>query len=172
MTIDQDPAASDGFELLMAVSMDVGVFASDWAYCDRLSSYLARMVSHNRTDSLLYSNLLSSALNELLETAYRTHGQSGRFACSILRKGNKDRVELVIPNDRAGQDFYRTAVSRIEQGDLAERYREALFRDGPIDPTIGLMELVVDYNARLSIEPTDGSAVRLTAELTLEDQVH
>ena len=41
-------------------------FASEWLHCDRISSYLARMVSHNRTDSLLYANLLSSALNELL----------------------------------------------------------------------------------------------------------
>lgn len=156
----------------MAVSMDVGAFASDWAYCDRLSSYVAKMVSHNRTDSLLYSNLLSSALNELLETAHRAHGSSGNFICSILRSGNKDRVELVIPNDLAGLDFYRTAIRRLSQENLAETYRAALFREGPIDPTIGLMELAVDYDAQLTIEPMVGGAVRLTAELTLEDQAH
>ncbi|MGI6853530.1 ubiquinone biosynthesis methyltransferase UbiE [Mesorhizobium sp. 1B3] len=153
----------------MAVGMDIGAFASDWAYCDRLSSYIAKMVSHNRTDSLLYSNLLSSALNELLETAHRAHGASGKFVCSILRHGNKDRVELVIPNDLAGSDFYRTAVSRLSQENLAETYRTALFQEGSIDPTIGLMELAVDYNARLTIEPMDDGAVRLTADLTLEN---
>lgn len=153
----------------MAVSMDLEAFASDWAYCDRLSSYVAKMVSHNRTDSLLYSNLLSSALNELLETAHRAHGSSGNFVCSVLRHGNKDRVELVIPNDLAGLDFYRTAISRLSQENLAETYRTALFQEGAIDPTIGLMELAVDYNARLAIEPMDDGAVRLTAELTLED---
>lgn len=153
----------------MAVNMDVGAFAADWAYCDRLSSYVAKMVSHNRTDSLLYSNLLSSALNELLETAHRAHGASGNFVCSILRSGNKDRVELVIPNDLGGLDFYRTAVSRLSQENLGETYRTVLFQEGPIDPTIGLMELAVDYNARLNIEPMDDGAVRLTAELTLED---
>ena len=168
MAIDQDAMTSGSFELLMTVSMDVGAFASEWAYCDRLSSYVARMASHNRTDSLLYSNLLSSALNELLETAYRAHGTSGSFVCSILRNGNKDRVELMIPND-AGMDFYRTAVSRLSQENLAETYRTALFQEGAIDPTIGLMELVVDYNARLTITPMDDGAVRLRAELTLED---
>ncbi|HWK67637.1 MAG TPA: ubiquinone biosynthesis methyltransferase UbiE [Rhizobiaceae bacterium] len=149
--------------------MDVGAFASDWAYCDRLSSYAAKMVSHNRTDSLLYSNLLSSAMNELLETAHRAHGATGNFVCSILRNGNKDRVELVIPNDLAGLDFYRKALNRLSQENLAETYRAALFQEGPIDPTIGLMELAVDYNARLIIEPMDDGAVRLAAELTLED---
>lgn len=171
MTIDSVDGTSGQFEVLIEISMDIGAFASDWAYCDRLSSYVAKMVSHNRTDSLLYSNLLSSALNELLETAHRTHGPSGRFGCAVLRSGGRDRIELTIPSHTVGADFYSQAVSRLSQADLADEYRTSLFRDGPIDPTIGLMELAVDYNAVLSVEPAGDGAVRLTAELTLEEQV-
>lgn len=168
----QSPAgATDRFELLIAVDMDIGAFASDWAYCDRLSTYLAKMVSHNRTDSLLYTNLLSSALNELLETVHRAHGPAGRFACAVLRSEGRDRIELTIPNANANSDFYRQAITSLSREDLAEQYRTALFREGPLDPTIGLMELAVDYNARLTVEAVDDAAVRLTAELTLEDAV-
>ena len=172
MTIDPLAGATDRFEVLLAISMDISVFVSDWAYCDRLSTYVAKMVSHNRSDSLLYSNLLSSALNELLETAHRSHGQAGEFACTVLRSAEKDRIELKLPSQEGSLDFYEKAIERLSRSDVADDYRTALFSEGEIDPTIGLMELVVDYNARLSIEPLEDAAVRLTAELILEDPAH
>ncbi|MFC6486432.1 ubiquinone biosynthesis methyltransferase UbiE [Nitratireductor sp. GCM10026969] len=161
-------AAAESFELLVKVSMDMEVFSSNWAYCDRLSSYIAKMISHNRTDSLLYSNLFSSALNELLETAHRAHGR-GEFVCSVSRRAEKDLIELKIPCDAAGSHFYREAMSRLSQPDVGEQYRAALFSDGPLDPSIGLLELAVDYRARLAVEPAEESAVRLSAELSLEE---
>lgn len=160
--------ANDRFEKLISIDMEIGTFVSDWAYCDRLSTYLARMVSHNRTDSLLYANLLSSALNELLETVHRAHGPAGRFACAILRSGARDRIELTIPNDAVETDFYTRAIDIVRSPNVAEEYRAALFHEGPLDPAVSLMELAVDYNARLKVEATD-TAVRLSAELTLED---
>lgn len=169
MEVDTHAVPSERFELLLAIRMDIGVFASDWAYCDRVSTYIARMVSHNRSDSLLYSNLLSSALNELLETVHRTHGDEGEFGCAILRSGPRERIELTIPGSREDVDFYGEAIGAMASDDLAERYRDSLFRDGPIDPTIGLMELAVDYDARMSVEALGNGAVRLAAELTLEE---
>lgn len=164
-------AAADRFELLISVDLDIAAFVAEWAYCDRLSTYLARMVSHNRTNSLLYSNLLSSVLNELLETVHRAHGPAGRFSCAILRCGERDRIELTIPNAAAENGFYGQAIAGLSRGDVAERYRAALFREGELDPAIGLMELAVDYNARLTVEAAGDAAVRLMAELTLEDAV-
>lgn len=157
------------YEVLMRVDMDIGVFSSDWAYCDRLSSYVARMVSHNRMDSLLYSNLFSSAMNELLETVFRSHGAAGTFSCSVSRTANKDRIELTIPCGPEDSKFYRDAISRLERPDVDEQYRSALFAEGALDPDIGLLELAVDYNARLEVEPSEDSAVRLVAELALEE---
>jgi hypothetical protein len=162
-------AIGDPFEPLFQISMDIDVFTSNWAYCDRLSSYAARMVSHNRIDSLLYSNLFSSALNELLETVFRTHGSGGSFVCSISRLANKDRIELTIPCEAREAQFYVDAMERLSRSDAAEQYRAALFVEGEVDPDIGLFELVVDYAASISVETTDGNTIRLTADLALED---
>jgi len=170
MTIELHDGSAGRYEVLLAISMDISVFASDWAYCDRLSTYVAKMISHNRADSLLYSNLLSSALNELLETAHRNHGAAGDFSCTVLRAADRDRIELRIPSQSEDLSFYRDAIERLSSPDIAESYRAALFSDGEIDPSIGLMELAVDYNAKLSIDAVD-TAVRLTAELILEDTV-
>lgn len=170
MTSELRDGGAGRYEVLLAISMDISVFASDWAYCDRLSTYVARMVSHNRADSLLYSNLLSSALNELLETVYRNHGAAGEFSCTVLRAADRDRIELKIPGESSEMAFYRQAIDRLSSPDVADDYRAALFSDGEIDPSIGLMELAVDYNAKLLIEAAD-AAVHLTAELILEDTV-
>lgn len=154
---------------LLEFDMDMDGFASNWAYCDRVSTYFARMISHNRSDSLLYSNLFSSALNELLETVYRLHAPSGRFVCAVARKGASERITLTVPVDAETASFYRNAVAVLNEGDVASRYHSALFTDGPLQPNIGLLELAVDYAAHFSIEPTDGNAIRLIADLKLEE---
>ena len=88
-----------GTDQLLEVSMGIQDFSSDWLHCDRISSYVARMVSHNRSDSLLYANLLSSALNELLETVFANHGPDGEFSCRVRRRGASDVIELNLPCD-------------------------------------------------------------------------
>lgn len=157
------------FKPLLEIALGVETFSSNWAHCDRIATYVARLVSHNRTDSLLYSNLFSSALNELLETAFRAHRGSGELGCSVSRAGAIDRIELTIPCDEATRRFYTSAIDDALQDDVAERYVEALLADGELDPRIGLLELVVDYKAQLSLKPGKGDAVRLIADLALED---
>jgi hypothetical protein len=153
---------------LVEISMGIDDFASEWLHCDRISSYLARMVSHNRTDSLLYANLLSSALNELLETAFAHHGSGGDFSCSIRRAGNADVIELDLPCDAQALAFYREAAQRLQRQDLADVYHSALFSPGGADPHLGLLEVAVDYRARISIVPEKGNRLKLAAEMALE----
>jgi hypothetical protein len=158
-----------GFEPLLEIALGVEVFSSNWAHCDRIATYIARQVSHTRRDSLLYANLFSSALNELLETAFRAHRGQGKLACSVSRAGAVDRIELTIPCDAALKSFYAEAVDGLTGKDVGERYVEALLADRALDPAIGLLELAVDYKARFSLHADEGDAVRLVADLALED---
>ncbi len=163
-------AGGERFERLLQIELDVDAFASNWSYCDRVSSYVARMISHNRTDSLLYSNLLSSALNELLETVFRVHRPGGGFGCGVSRLGEKDRIELVVPCAASDVQFYQDAMNRLQRDDVETQYRVALFADGPLDPDVGLFELAVDYAARMSVEQAGEGAIRLVADLSLESR--
>lgn len=160
------------FKTLLEIAMGAEVFASNWSHCDRIATYVAKLVSHNRTDSLLYSNLFSSALNELLETAFRAHRGDGDIACSISRAGPVDRIELTIPCDEALRSFYAGAIEDVRRADVGERYVEALLSEGSLDPRIGLLELAVDYRAELSLKPEKSGAVRLVADLALEEPVN
>lgn len=168
MTQASKHSSGDGFELMLEMDMEIGVFSSNWSYCDRISSYAARMISHNRADSLLYSNLFSSAFNELLETVYRAHGPKGNLLLRVYRRGNRDRIELSVPCDPENSGFYREARTCLAHSDLADQYRSALHSPGPLRPEIGLMELAVDYGATLHVEITGANTVRLVAEMTLE----
>jgi len=153
---------------LVEISMGIEAFASEWLHCDRISSYLARMVSHNRADSLLYANLLSSALNELLETAFAHHGPEGDFCCRVSRAGAADVIELDLPCDARALSYYTDAAQRLQRPDLADVYHSALFAPGEADPHLGLLEVAVDYRARISIVPEKGNRLRLAAEMALE----
>lgn len=157
-----------GTKPLVEISMGIEDFASEWVHCDRISSYLARMVSHSRADSLLYANLLSSALNELLETAFAHHGPEGDFSCRVCRSGETDVIELELPCDETALGFYAAAAQRLEQPDLAGAYHAALFSPGAPDPHLGLLEVAVDYRARISISPGADNRLTLAAEMSLE----
>lgn len=157
------------FAPLLEIALGTETFSANWSHCDRIATYIARMVSHNRTDSLLYSNLFSSALNELLETAFRAHRGDGEISCSVLRSGPVDRISLTIPCDEKLRAFYRGAIDDLAAADVADRYVSALLSDGDLDPRIGLLELAVDYKAALSIAPTGDDTLCIIADLTLED---
>ncbi|WP_421693539.1 ubiquinone biosynthesis methyltransferase UbiE [Aestuariivirga sp.] len=157
-----------GTKPLLEISMGIEAFASDWLHCDRISSYVARMVSHNRADSLLFANLLSSALNELLETAFIHHGPEGEFSCRVCRVGEADLIELNLPCDESALHYYKEAAERLKRADVVEIYQSALFASDGADPHLGLLEIAVDYRARISIAPASGNRLKLAAELALE----
>lgn len=162
--------AGSAFRPLLALDMEIGAFGAHWSNCDRLSSYVARMISHNRTDSLLFANLFSSALNELLETAYRNRGAAGRFSCRVLRSGKTDRIELTVPCTPAERSFYEDAIARLQAPGVEALYQDALFASGALDPRIGLLELAVDYGAALSLGAApDADSLHLTVDLALEE---
>lgn len=157
-----------GKKPLVEISMGIDAFASEWLHCDRISSYLARMVSHNRTDSLLHANLLSSALNELLETAFSHHGPEGEFSCRVCRVGEADVIEIEFPCDDKTLTFYTDAAQRLKRPDVKDVYHSALFSPEGRDPHLGLLEIAVDYQARISIAPEQGNRLKLAAEMALE----
>ncbi|MDW6023484.1 ubiquinone biosynthesis methyltransferase UbiE [Mesorhizobium sp. BAC0120] len=142
-------------------------FISDWQHCDHISSYLARTISHNRPDSVLYSNLYSSAFNELLEVAFRTRHPAGVLACKLSRDGDRDRIELTFPCTEEERQFYQYAVSQIQDTSARERYLVSLSGDVAPSRDIVLLELALDYNAGLSLETTDADSITLTVDLPL-----
>ncbi|WP_299483451.1 ubiquinone biosynthesis methyltransferase UbiE [uncultured Roseibium sp.] len=169
------PSPSEGVfsqsDLPQMLQMDLNIedFCSDWSHCDLMSAYLARMVSHNRLDSLLFSNLYSSAVNELMETVFRMRGKEGTLQFSVHRKDNIDRIELVFPVEDDTYLAYQDAIGKVADDNAEKLYLEALFAEAEPDASLGLLELGVDYGARLTVDRFEDGRMQLTAEMTLEE---
>jgi hypothetical protein len=164
------PGTTRDFLALIEIAMDAREFSAHWAQCDFVATYLARMISHNRGDSTLYSNLFSSAANELLEIAYRIHKRTGMVTCKVSRSGDIDRVEIRIPCASRDALFLLEAADRLHLPDSERRYLEALTSEIGTDPDIGLLELTQDYGAVVSIS-ADDELTTMTVDLRIDGPV-
>lgn len=160
--------ASD-FQPLLEFDMDARAIDEHWTYCDYLATFVARMVSHNRADPFLYSNLLSASLNELFETVYRTRKEAGQLRFCFLRGEQGDRVQLSLPCAKEEQDFLHSTLAEIHAPGASETYLEFLFSDGSLDRRIGLFELVQTYKAKIEMSVPGAQLVVLTVDLTLDE---
>jgi hypothetical protein len=155
---------------LVELEIDLAAFAADWNHCDQVANYLAQLVSHDRPDTFLYANLLSTVLNELLEVIHARHQPPGAVKCSLRRSGRTDHLEFRIPVDPEARGFYLRSVSAAESPAVAERYARALLGSETPDRALGFLELAADYGAQFSIEELAGDAeIRLRVQVTLED---
>src|SRR5262249_45389246 len=117
---------------LVHLDLEPSAFTADWKHCDQVANYLARLASFDRPDTFLYSNLLSTVLNELLEVAFFNHQATGTLKCSLLREGTTDRIELKIPVDGAIRGFYEKGVSDAQSTSVSELYASSLLGDRPV----------------------------------------
>ena len=155
------------FSPMIQVDMEFKWFVSDWQHCDYISTYLARAISHNRPDSVLYSILSSSAFNELLEVAFRTRHPGGVLACRLSRYEETDRIELTFPCTQEEQQFYESAILRVRDADAEDRYINSLSGDVAPSRDMVLLELAIDYNASLRLEAVDTETITLVVDLPL-----
>ena len=163
-----DSLPDDGFRPLLEFDLDTTVLNDQWVYCDFMSSFVANMVSHNRADPFMFSNLLSATLNELFETVYRTRKEAGQFRFRMLRKGSVDRITMVVPCGRDEQQFYLKTVEEIRDPGASDKYLELLFSDDELDRRVGLFELAISYKAQMSAVALEDKAVCLTVDLVIE----
>lgn len=169
----QSVVAEAAFEPMIQIDMEIKAFLSAWFHCDHIATYLARVISHNRTDSVLHSNLFSSALNELLEVTFRTRHPAGGFVCRVSRHGKTDRVELIFPCTPDERQFYKDALLRVGAPEARERYRNSLSEDLAPSPEVVLFELAIDYNATLRLgKEANAGAITLVVDLPIEGQAN
>ncbi|MCA1368610.1 ubiquinone biosynthesis methyltransferase UbiE [Bradyrhizobium sp. BRP14] len=168
MNAAQKQLAEKTFEPLLQFEMEMGTFLSDWHHCDQLSNFMARMISHNRTDPVRHSNFFSSALNELLEVSFRGGSPEGRIGCSVFRQGPKERVKLSFPCSPNQRRFFREAVARTYKGDAYARYLDAISTDLAPSREIILLDLAINFDAEIRLEEDDPPSITIIVDLPLE----
>jgi len=167
-SVHQELAGAPTFAPMIQIDMEIKTFVSAWRHCDYVSTYMARMISQSRSDSVRHSNLFSSAFNELLEVAFRTRHADGELACRVSRHGATDRIELTFPCVPEERQFYGEAVSQVAGSEVRERYLNSVSGDLAPSREVVLLELAVDYNATIRLDDAGADTITLVVDLPLE----
>lgn len=163
--------AEAAFAPLLQFEMDMRTFLSDWQHCDQLSTFIARMISHNRTDPIRHANFFSFALNELLEVSFRGGSPDGRIDCIVYRRDLMERVKLSFTCPSGQQEFYREAVSRTHQDDAFSRYLGAISTDQTPNREVILLDLAINFDAEVHLEERAPASITLVVDLPLEGTI-
>jgi hypothetical protein len=168
MDVARKEPAEAAFEPLLQLEMEMGAFLSDWLHCDQLSTFMARMISHNRADPVRHSNFFSSALNELLEVLFRGGSPDGQIGCAIYRHGPTERVKLTFPCPPRHRHFFSEAVSNTRREDALARYLDSILTDLVPSRDAALLDLAINFDARIHLEDSVASSITLVVDLPLE----
>ena len=121
---------------------------------------------------MLFANLFSSALNELLEITFRSHHVGGTFVCKISRRGDIERVELTFSCSEDEQDFFKQAVARVRSSGAQADYISSLSDSPDLSRNMLLVELAVSYNAAVSLKAISDDTITLAVDLPLGGLTH
>jgi hypothetical protein len=168
MDVTENELAEAPFEPLLQIEMEMGTFLSDWHHCDQLSTYIARTISHNRTDPVRHSNFFSSALNELLEVSFRGGSPDGQIGCAVYRHGPTERVKLTFPCPSRQRQFFSEAVSRTRRKDVLARYLDSISTDLAPSLDVVFLDLAVNFEAQIRLENSAPQSITLVVDLPLE----
>lgn len=156
---------------LCSLRFSAMAFTKDWCHCDQLSNYVSRLVSSNKIDSFVFSNLFSTVINEVLEAIFRNNSGNDHVEVSIYQAGNDSLIVSSIPVDDVSRDFYDRVISGLKNGDAKDMYRELIKREKGFAPETGFYELAADYDADISLEhKPDGKRIALSVRVCLEPE--
>ena len=154
---------------LIKATLALDAFSSDWKHCDQTANYLAQFVSADRPDPSVFSNLLSTVLNEILEVIYGHHPGMGSALVAIGTVRQEIHIEITLPVDDTTRRFYAEALDPLKTEDPAVLYQRELERlySGPPHPAMGLYELAADYGAKIEKKEIDSSTLAISVRLSI-----
>ncbi len=147
----------------------LGPFRDEFSHCGSTADLFAQVTASAHGNVRLAVDLLSTALNEMLEWAYRTtdYNQSGEMSIEVVEDGNSLRLSLTLPL-AAGQCAVLVEQLSGLQADAARglllRSVESASESAQSDPMLGLYWLAAEFGA-LSGTAQAGDRVRLNLDL-------
>ncbi|MGZ2486396.1 hypothetical protein ACVITL_004981 [Rhizobium pisi] len=162
--MEEEPSNFDdhAFAPMISMEMNVGMFKSQWQFCDRITEYLSDILGQGHSDPARYSNFLSVATNELVEFAFRSTGELGRISFDLYRSATFNRLRIAFPCEEASD---REQHARARSGQ-----RQPIPDAGsgyPVvksDGTVPLRDLAAIFRATIRIEKDGTRGTQIIAD--------
>lgn len=167
-----DPAAvSVPGELprLFSLTFHLPEFAQAWQHCDSLANFLGKAVSSDKKDSFRYGNLLSTVINEVLESLYHHHGSGDYAELEVGGEGPWLEFSVRLAPDEATAAFYEAVERTLSSGDVAMRYEQVLLDHEDQPPgQAGLLEIAASYDAQIRVQRDSESFLKIAVALNMD----
>ncbi|WP_374992011.1 hypothetical protein [Rhizobium sp. Pop5] len=150
------------FAPMVSMEMNVGMFKSQWQFCDRITEYLSDILGQSHSDPARYSNFLSVATNELIELAFRSTGEPGRICFDLYRSATFNRLRITFPCEE-GSDREHPPASLSERRPVPDAARTGY----PVmqsDGAVLLRELAAIFRAAIRIEKDGTQGIEIIAD--------
>ncbi len=134
------------------VCCDMPGFVADWRRCDQLSNFLAEAFSLAKADPFAFSNMLSTIINEVLETIFYHNAGSGSLMLQLSEERATTVLHAEFAVDDSARSLYERIVTELATHDPVALYEQLLFQVSSVDTRdICLYEIAADYGVRLTV---------------------
>lgn len=82
------------FKPMVTLDINTAMFSAHWQLCDMMTEYFSTLAGQFHDDPTRYANLLSAAMNELIELAYRLGPTDGTAKLSFRLERNNSSTRL------------------------------------------------------------------------------
>ena len=148
------------FAPMVSMEMNVGMFKSQWQFCDRITEYLSDILGQGHSDPARYSNFLSVATNELVELAFRSTGEPGRISFDLYRSATFNRLRIAFPCEEGSDREHARARSSERQPILGAASGYPVESDG----TVPLANVAAIFRAAIRIEKDGTRGIQIIAD--------
>lgn len=162
---------SESSDWLLELRLSLESFVADWSHCDHLANYAANALSHGKPDAFLHANLLSTIINEILETIYWNNSHQGVLHLRFHEDEKTTSMFADIPVDADASKFFRESIDLIQNTqDAREAFRHSLWSESLPAGLLGLLEIVADYETKLDlVECADTDVLCLRLRMNLHE---
>ena len=135
------------------ICCDMSGFTADWRRCDQLSNFLAEAFSMVKADPFAFSNMLSTIINEVLETIFYNNAGKGSLVLQLREENAVTILCAEFAVDDSTRSLYERITNSLATQDPVLLYEQLLFNVSSADTReICLYEIAADYGARLTLE--------------------
>ena len=164
-------STNSSFLPLLEIDIAMPQLQREWASCDLIANYLAEFVTDGSGDTLRRTNMLSAALNELLESVFKYADGEGHLICRIAKNERRHRVEMIFNARHGLRQRLETAI-HADENRAIDDYLSGLQTSTAPGPAEALLGLAVNFLAEVSLMPEEGNLIGLVVDLPFDGASH
>lgn len=155
---------------LFSLSIQLPEFAKSWQHCDSVANFLGKAVSGEKEDSFRYENMVSTIVNEVLESLFHHHGGGERAVLAIGADGPWLEFSALLSPDAATESYFRSATALVEGGGIVDQYERMILDHDSSPPGLaGLLEIAASYGAQIRVASVAGALpLRVSVAVDME----